>query len=78
MKIRVNLFGGLEEYSPENKRRDNILDLPEEAVLEDVLSELGIPSTEAKVFLVNGVHQDLDQRLVENDKVSIFPLLGGG
>ncbi len=39
---------------------------------------LGIPETELGLILINNGHALIEQRLVDGDTLTLFPLLGGG
>jgi molybdopterin converting factor small subunit len=78
MKIFVNLYGGLEKYSKEGKRKNNLIEVSEGALVNDVINILEMPDEEVKIIMVNGIHASLDYELSAGDVVSLFPLLFGG
>ncbi len=77
-KILVNLYGGLESYSPDGSRRDNILSADSVECTGDIIDFFQIPSDEIQVILINGRHADRDTSVKAGDEVSLFPLVGGG
>jgi len=46
--------------------------------IEDVINELGLKREKVAITLINGVHQKVDAPLKENDKLFLFPPVGGG
>ncbi len=74
MKIQVFCFATLSGYAPEG----GYLDIGEGATPEDVISMLSIPPADVKIVFVNGRNQGRDVVLNENDRVGIFPAIGGG
>lgn len=82
MVIYVGLFGGLEDLLGAEKKNmlgeDGSLLIPDGAMIRDLLERLGLPEKKAQILLVNGIHQRSDYVLQERDRISLFPLLGGG
>jgi sulfur carrier protein ThiS len=44
----------------------------------DVCKELNIPVDDIKIVMVNGRNQSLDYRLQGDERVALFPPIGGG
>lgn len=44
----------------------------------DVLELLHIPREEVAIYLINGRHSALDDRIQDGDVLAIFPPVGGG
>jgi len=74
MKVEVRLFATLRR----NRFRNQQLDAPEQGTVEEVLCQLHIDSREVAILLVNGKDATIDQRLHDDDVVSLFPLVAGG
>ena len=53
-------------------------ELPEGTDCRKVVLDLGLTEQEIGIILVNGRHGALDQKLNNNDVLSLFPLVGGG
>ena len=53
-------------------------ELPEGTDCRKVVHDLGLTEEEIGIILVNGRHGALDQKLANNDVLSLFPLVGGG
>ena len=76
--IYVNLYGGLEEYSPDSRRKGNRIKLAKANTVQDIIDYYQIPDDKARVILLDGRHVKKDHRLSKGETISIFPLLGGG
>ncbi|MFW5790887.1 MAG: MoaD/ThiS family protein [Bacillota bacterium] len=76
--IYINLYGGLEEYSPAGIRKGNRLLLAKAKTVQEVIDYYQIPDDEARVILLNGRHVKRSYQLTGGETISIFPLLGGG
>ena len=46
--------------------------------VRDVARSLLIPEQEVKLIMINGTHADWDTVLKENDRLALFPPVGGG
>jgi sulfur carrier protein ThiS len=46
--------------------------------VRDIVQELGIPDSEVGIIFINGRNAVMDQALAEGDRLSLFPLVGGG
>lgn len=77
-KIVINLYGGLEKYSPEKKRKNNILTAAQVETVGEIIEFYHIPPGEARIVLLNGKHVDMKREVSGGEVISIFPLLGGG
>ncbi len=76
--ITVNLYGGLETYSPTEQRKGNKLASNKVSHIKDILEYYNIPAEEVQVVLINGKHADMNNKIPAGSTVSIFPLVGGG
>ncbi|MBT3175917.1 MAG: MoaD/ThiS family protein [Desulfobacula sp.] len=75
MKIDLKLFVTLSKYQPENSKG---LEIAEETTVEKLMKDLGIPSELVKLIFINGKMQKSKYRLKHNDRVGLFPPVGGG
>ncbi len=74
MKIRLKLMGVLRERTPEE-----MPDWPEGTTIRDVLSQIGVETSEVQICSVNGaLARDLDRPLHDNDELQVLPPVGGG
>ena len=46
--------------------------------MRNLIKKLGIPDEKAKLIFINGVKGDLESVLYGEERVGIFPPLGGG
>ncbi len=58
--------------------REHILDMPSGSRIEDALNMLGIKERIYIVIVKNGNIAKLNDELKDNDKLVIFPPIGGG
>jgi molybdopterin converting factor small subunit len=84
MNVEVRLFIHFKNYLPPGSQDGKaILSIQEGATLTDLYTMLGIPVTEPKIVVLNGISQgtspEINTRaLNEGDIVSLFPPIGGG
>ena len=80
MRVEVRLYATFAQYAPTKRAGDPFhADLELDASLASLISKLGIPEKEVHLAIVNGrpVH-NRSQHLQENDRVALFPPVGGG
>ncbi len=75
IKIDLQLFATLSKYKPES---NECLEISEETTVEKLILDLGIPLEIVKLIFVNGKRQKTDYRLKNNDRLGLFPPVGGG
>jgi sulfur carrier protein ThiS len=79
MRVKVRLFTTLVVYVPGAKPGISFeVELLSGASLSDLINQLNLPQSEAKIIFVNGRTQPLNYQLRDNDEVGVFPLIGGG
>jgi molybdopterin converting factor small subunit len=79
LKVRLRLFAHLADYLPPDADGDGvILELPDGALVSDVLSSLRIPERVPFLSVVNGHEVEDSQPLHDGDELTIFPPLSGG
>jgi sulfur-carrier protein len=74
VQINVRLFATLRN----NREKEMMMDLPQGATPKDVIEILNISEEEAAIIMINGIGVKLDRVLQENDRLAIFPPVGGG
>jgi molybdopterin converting factor small subunit len=74
MVVTVKLFA----HFRNGRFKEAIQDLPPGTVCGQVLESLGLTDADAGITLVNGRHANLDHELLDQDTLSLFPLVGGG
>ena len=74
MSLTVKCYATLTGYAPPGD------EIPHEQAptVRDLLARLHIAESEVKVVFVNGLHAPLDHPLHDNDRVGLFPAVGGG
>lgn len=79
MRIEIKLFASLSAYAAhKDLAPDGSLCLESPATIRDAVLHLGVPESEIKLVFLNGVRGSMDALLNENDRVGIFPPIGGG
>lgn len=73
--IDLRLFATLGVHLPENASR---LPIEEGMTISQLLRQIPLAESEAKLIFVNGARADLKTRLHGGDRVGIFPPVGGG
>ena len=75
MRIKIQCFATLAAYGPEKRH----LDIREGMRIQELLEYLGIPTKEVRLVFVNGKNKaDWSYRVQPDDRVGIFPPVGGG
>jgi sulfur-carrier protein len=74
VQINVRLFATLRN----NRDKEMMMDLPEGATPKDIFQRLNISEEEVAIVMINGIGSKFDKVLIENDRVGIFPPVGGG
>jgi molybdopterin converting factor small subunit len=74
MKVKVKLFASLRTFGPD----DQVLELPDQTTIDDVVGLLRIPGTIRLLRIVNGKHMPSDHDLEDGDELALFPPIAGG
>ncbi len=80
MRVFIRLYASLQRFAPDGTQLGEsfALNLTQGTIIE-VITQLGIPETEASIILVNGLRQqDFTHKVHPDDLIVIFPPLGGG
>lgn len=79
MQAEVHLYATLRQYSPTGAPTGVfLLTLPEGSTVEDLLARIGISAEKVHMRMVNGVGVPDDYSLKDDDRVGLFPPVGGG
>lgn len=79
MKIEIHLFASLAKFLPKNaENKTCIIELPDHSVVSDLIKQMRLPDHAVKLIFINGVHASRTSKLNNNDRVGIFPPVGGG
>jgi molybdopterin converting factor small subunit len=77
MNITLKLYTVLREYLPEDFK-DNILSIPDNSKVVDVINMLKIPDDLPRIILINGAQKKPESELSDGDELSMFPPISGG
>ncbi len=79
MTIKLLLAATLRKYVPGyDGSTGHDMEVEPGTKVKDVAEKLGIPVGEVKLIMVNGVGSKWDTAVGENDRVALFPPVGGG
>jgi len=74
MKVKVKLFASLRTLGPD----EQVLDLPAQTTIDDVVRSFKFPGTIRLLRIVNGEHRPADHVLKDGDELALFPPIAGG
>ncbi len=75
IEIELKLFVTLSKYLPENSDKYKV---PDKMTVEMLIRSLEIPNEIVKLIFINGKREDLNYQLQDEDRVGLFPPVGGG
>ena len=79
MKIEVNLYATLKRYlKNETGGKSSVIEVEDDACVKDIVQKLKIPADSVKLIFINGVHAKKDTPLKDEDRLGLFPPVGGG
>ncbi|MCY3414639.1 MAG: MoaD/ThiS family protein [Candidatus Heimdallarchaeota archaeon] len=80
ISVSVKVYATLREYmTPKPKLGEPIiLEMPESALIEDVVIKLGLPVDEVTIIFMNHQHVKLHDQLIPGASIGLFPPVGGG
>ena len=74
MELEIKLFASLRKFNPELEK----IEVDEGITIGELFDQAGIPPSEVAIILVNGRHATLDQPLLGEETVAVFPPIAGG
>lgn len=77
MKITVIVTSELIWFTP-SKQEKNIMILPENRTMCDVVRQLNIPVNEVSYVIHNGKMDDLNYKPQEGDTIELYPIIYSG
>jgi molybdopterin converting factor small subunit len=78
-KVDVRLYAALRRYAPQLGLGEAIkLELDEGATIRHIFARLGLPESEVKRVIVNGLSRGYEYALSDGDRIAIFPPVAGG
>ena len=75
-QVRVNLYATLRAYA--GGAASVVVDIEPGQTVEQVLSQLGVPTDQTQILFVNNRAATLDQPLDGGERLGVFPAIGGG
>jgi len=78
MKLEIRLFATLRDLLPKENKGKTQVELPEGSTVDDLIKMLNIPEDLPLIIMLNGRRETEDIKLKENDRIGIFPPVGGG
>ncbi len=75
ISIDLNLFATLRSFLPDSPK---IMTVSQGTCVMDLVTKIGIPEKDVKLIFINGKRELLSYILKDNDRVGIFPPVGGG
>jgi len=75
IRIDLNLFATLRPFLPDSPKN---MEISEGTCVKDLVAGFGIPEADVKLIFINGKRQLPTYELQHNDRVGIFPPVGGG
>jgi len=79
MAIKLILSSTLRRYVPNYDPIKGLdVEVEQGTVLKDLIARLNIPERDIKIAMVNGVRAGLDKELEGNERIGLFPAVGGG
>jgi len=74
-KAIIRCYEELNDFLPVAwRRRDRELEFVPPAPVRHLIEITGVPHTEIELILVNGVSVDLDYRVADGDRISVYPM----
>lgn len=72
------MFATLRDLLPKENKGKTQVELPEGSTVDDLIKMLNIPEDLPLIIMLNGRRETEDIKLKENDRIGIFPPVGGG
>jgi sulfur carrier protein ThiS len=73
--IQLKLYANLRVFMP---TEGETYPISSGMTVQDLLSQLDLPSEKAKLIFIDGTKAELSSRLEGGERVGIFPPVGGG
>lgn len=79
MPLKVLLAANLRKYVPGyDAASGHAVEASSPVTVLELSEQLGIPHEEVRLIMVNGASADWDTRLMGDERVALFPPVGGG
>jgi molybdopterin converting factor small subunit len=77
MKINIKCFATLSEAGHCDYKDSRVTELDENADVNELIAQLGLPQNKVEIIFVNGKRVDSNHTLSDGDRVGFFPAVGG-
>ena len=74
--VHIKLYATLKKFVPASGKED--VPIQPGITVENLLEQLDIPKTEAKLIFIDGTKASLSSPLRGGERVGLFPPIGGG
>jgi sulfur carrier protein ThiS len=79
MPLEIFLSSTLRKYIPGyDPTKGMVVSLDEEITVAELCEVINIPADKIKIIIVNGKNESLDHILNGDDRLGLFPAIGGG
>jgi molybdopterin converting factor small subunit len=79
LQVEVRLYATLRQQAPSEAVKGIVsITLPEKSTVLELLNYIKIDPVEVHMIMVNGKGSELDTVLHDNDRIGLFPPVGGG
>jgi molybdopterin synthase sulfur carrier subunit len=79
MAVKIFLSSSLRRYAPCYDPLAGIERTLDRSIrVRDLCKDLGIPAETVKIVMINGKRAGMDAHVAEDDRVALFPPVGGG
>jgi sulfur-carrier protein len=79
MPLQVFLYASLRRFVPGyNPYEGLLLEVPPGTAVTEIISRLGLPPGEVTIIMVNGLRKAADFLLEGQERLGLFPPIGGG
>jgi sulfur-carrier protein len=77
MKINIKCFATLSEDGHCDYKDSRVIELDENADVNQLITQLELPQDKVEIVFVNGKRVDPNETLSDGDRVGFFPAVGG-
>jgi molybdopterin converting factor small subunit len=78
MNAEIRLFATLKKLLPTKYSEGTIIKINEGTSIDDLVEKYNIPRDIKLIIIVNGIKKDESYVINDNDRIGIFPPVGGG
>lgn len=78
MKLEVRLFANLRDLLPNDAKGVTQVEMAQGSTAAELITKMKIPRDLPLIVMINGKREDETTELKEDDRIGIFPPVGGG